>query len=353
MSETLWTTAAVFSVAFVLAATLLLVGVKVVHWEVLRSRAHRRAIYTASLADLLATGFSTRRVRRAGHDPVFADVVHDYLGIVDGHELQRLQLLIDHIGLRDRLRRQVRIAPTIGRRLAALHLLAVIARPADEDFFLSRLRSRSAKERLGAVRGLATIRSLQGLDRTLDLLDKETSARALLLADSMIGFGPAAVPSIAGRLEHPAVTERALLIRVLGLIGDPEAADTVASFLDHADTEVRIAAASSLGRVGTMATIPRLIAAGGDDDWRVRARVASSLGDLGAAEALPLLESLLEDPGWWVRQNAARSLARLPGGEEALLAALECPDRFAADAAREQLELMDPARPTPAPGAVA
>ncbi len=350
MNGPLWTAAA-YSVGLVLAATLLLVGVKVAHWRALRARARRRAIYTASLADLLATGFSTRRIRRAGRDPVFFEVVHDYLGIVDGHELQRLQLLIDHIDLRGRLRRQARIAPTIGRRLAALHLLAVIARPADEDFFLSRLRSRSASERLGAVRGLAAIRSLRGLDRTLDLLDEETPARALLLADSMIGFGPAAVPSVAGRLEDPRVTQRALLIRVLGLIGDPEAAGAVVSFLIHADPEVRIAAASSLGRVGTTETIPRLIAAGGDDDWRVRGRVASSLGDLGASEAVPLLTGLLEDPGWWVRQHAARSLARLPGGEDVLLGALDSPDRFAADAAREQLELMDPARSAAALGA--
>jgi HEAT repeat protein len=45
----------------------------------------------------------------------------------------------------------------------------------------------------------------------------------------------------------------------------------------------------------------------------------------------------LRDENWWVRRSAAGALARMPGGIDALYAALEDEDRYAADAAAEAL----------------
>jgi HEAT repeat protein len=132
----------------------------------------------------------------------------------------------------------------------------------------------------------------------------------------------------------------ASLARALGLARDPRAAAALASLLDRDSVEVRISAARALGRVGETACVPVLIAALESEDWAVRAQAAKSLGALGAADALEALESSLSDRAWWVRANAARALRDLgEPGIEALQRTLEHDDRYAADRAREQLQL--------------
>jgi HEAT repeat protein len=132
----------------------------------------------------------------------------------------------------------------------------------------------------------------------------------------------------------------ASLARALGLARDRRAEAPLITLLGCDSTEVRISAARALGRVGGEASVPALIGALESEDWPVRAQAAKSLGAVGAAEALGPLEDCLSDRAWWVRANAARALRELgEPGIEALRRTLEHDDRYAADRAREQLEL--------------
>jgi HEAT repeat protein len=172
-------------------------------------------------------------------------------------------------------------------------------------------------ERLGAPWAVGTI---------ISTLEEGPSA----VADVLAGVAPCG----------DEVELDASLARALGLSRDPRAATTLAALLDADSTEVRISAARALGRVGGEACVPALIAALTSEDWPVRAQAAKSLGALNAADAVEPLESCLSDRAWWVRANAARALRELgEPGIEALRRTLEHDDRYAADRAREQLEL--------------
>jgi HEAT repeat protein len=154
--------------------------------------------------------------------------------------------------------------------------------------------------------------------------------------------GPSAVADVLAGIAPcgDEVELDASLARALGLARDPRAAPTLAALLETDSTEVRISAARALGRVGGADCVPALVAALASEDWPVRAQAAKSLGALGAADALEPLESCLSDRAWWVRANAARALREFgEPGLEALRRTLEHDDRYAADRAREQLEL--------------
>lgn len=154
--------------------------------------------------------------------------------------------------------------------------------------------------------------------------------------------GPSAVSDVLAGIApcSEKVELDASLARALGLARDPRAATTLASLLERESVEVRISAARALGRVGGVACVPALIAALESEDWPVRAQAAKSLGALRAADALEPLENCLSDRAWWVRANAARALRELgEPGIEALQRTLEHDDPYAADRAREQLEL--------------
>jgi HEAT repeat protein len=154
--------------------------------------------------------------------------------------------------------------------------------------------------------------------------------------------GPSAVAEVLAGIAPcgDEVELDASLARALGLARDPRAAPALAALLETDSTEVRISAARALGRVGGPDCVPVLVAALASEDWPVRAQAAKSLGALRAVEALDPLESCLSDRAWWVRANAARALRELgEPGLEALRRTLEHDDRYAADRAREQLEL--------------
>jgi HEAT repeat protein len=160
---------------------------------------------------------------------------------------------------------------------------------------------------------------------------------------STLEEGPSAVADVLAGITPcgDEVELDASLARALGLARDPRAATALAALLDTDSTEVRISAARALGLVGGAACVPALIAALAAEDWPVRAQAAKSLGVLGAADAVEPLEGCLSDRAWWVRANAARALRELgEPGIEALRRTLEHDDRYAADRAREQLELL-------------
>jgi HEAT repeat protein len=104
--------------------------------------------------------------------------------------------------------------------------------------------------------------------------------------------------------------------------------------------EERISAARALGSVGGRRSRGELEKALLDEAWPLRAQAARALGAIGIRRSVPALETVLDDPAWWVRANAASALRELGApGRAALERALDHPDRYARDRAREALAM--------------
>ena len=138
------------------------------------------------------------------------------------------------------------------------------------------------------------------------------------------------------------------IARALGAAGDPRAEPALIALLCTGSLEERISAARALGSVGGRNARLQLEVALTDTEWPLRAQAAKALGKLGLEPAADALEAVLDDPAWWVRANAAGALRTLgEPGREALHRALDHPDRYARDRAREALAMDRLALPVP------
>jgi HEAT repeat protein len=247
------------------------------------------------------------------------------------------------------------------------------------------LHSHSAPARGRASLILGYLRLPDGVRRLEQLLDDEDpDVRLATVAGLPRARDPAAVGALVGalsrrRLAPERVIERlgqpwavgALLdalaaldeagerraaprvgiSRALGVAGDRRAEPALINLLDHGAPEERISAARALGELGGPNSRPSLERALADEAWALRAQAAKALGRVGDPRAVPALAVVLDDRAWWVRANAATALRRLgPPGLDALAAALDHPDPFARDRAREALALETlraDAQPTP------
>jgi HEAT repeat protein len=94
---------------------------------------------------------------------------------------------------------------------------------------------------------------------------------------------------------------------------------------------------TAIGGAEAAAVLQRLLA---DPDPAARAAAAGGLGHLGHWPAAAALAAALRDPSWDVRRGAGLALSALGApGELFLREALTDQDRFAADMARQILEL--------------
>lgn len=326
--------------------SVLLFTVKVVHHFVMRAAGVRRALYIGAVGEMIAHGMTpSGRLQGWADDPIFEEVVLEYLDIVGGEERERLEQLIDHLELRHRLAHRIQRSRRRHRRVLAAARLAEMARPDSEGLFLDLLQDPNPEMRLQAARGLARLGNPATVPAVVELLARETPWSRARLADMLVEYGTSAVPHLCEwlmqhrRQPHPDLATMSHLIRVLGLIGDPQAEAPLLAFLHAPQAELRIAAASALGNAGGVATVAPLITALNDDDWRVRARAAASLGSFADPRAVEPLGRALRDVAFWVRQNAAAALVQLPGGVERLVEALDDYDRYARDSALLQLGL--------------
>jgi HEAT repeat protein len=273
-------------------------------------------------------------------------------GTLPPHRLAELGRAARESGLLPTLIAELDSRRPVDRARAAL-VLTRTGLPEVVDHVAPLFADDDADVRLVACSGLARV----GSDRAAEALIWALVTRALPPERIIERLGaPWAVPTILMTLElGPSPVPRALaavkprgrdvaleasLARALGLAEDPRGELALIALLRESAEEVQVSAARALGRVGGTTSIPPLTAALDSDIWPVRAQAAKSLGALGAVEAIEPLEDCLPDRAWWVRGNSARALRELgEPGIAALERALDHPDRYARDRAREQLAL--------------
>lgn len=238
--------------------------------------------------------------------------------------------------LTDTLRRELRSRRAINRGRAVM----LITRPGltgDVEVVAPLVRDPDPDVRLTAIGGLARIGTPAAARVLIDALARGTVAPERIIERLGARW---AVDTVVAALGDGPPALRANLARALGLAGERRAESALLALLADGALEEQVSAARSLGTVGGPAAVSPLIAALASEEWQVRAQAAKSLGALGADEAAAALEGCLGDRAWWVRANAARSLRQLgAAGRAALTRALDSPDAFARDRAREQLAL--------------
>lgn len=328
------------------ALTVLLTAVKLLHREVLRWRGVRTAQYVAAVGELVSRGMlPTLPPRGWAEDPLFHQALADYRHVVTGADRDHIGALAEALGVYEVLLRRVRRPHLLRVRLRALTSLVDLAEPRHREALRTLARDRNSHVRVNAIRGLARLGDLDSVPWILAHATRSQPWEAARSADALVEMGRPAVPGICSwitaQTSRPdaSVAVVALAARVLGLIGDHAAEPVLIELLGSNQPEWRVAAASGLERAGTEAALPHLVRALEDRSARVRARVAVALGASSDTGAGRPLSTLLYDPSWWVRQNAATALGRLPGGNDYLLAALDGPDPYAADAALNQLTI--------------
>lgn len=326
------------------ALAVLLAVTKLLHRQVQRYRGVRIARYTAALGELLSRGVIPSRPRPGwAEDPLFHEALSDYRLMVTGADRRMVDRLIDILGIGDILTERVQRRFPQASRLQALSALVNLAGPRHMDALRRLVDDRNPHVRVNAVRGLARLGYIEAIPHILDVATRVKPWEAARTADALREMGPPAVGPVVKWIEaestkpQPSVSVVTLAARLLGLIGDSVAEPVLVSLLRSKVPDWRIAAASALEHTAADTATDALLTALGDDDWRVRARAVVALGTIGDPATVEEVAVLLGDEKWWVRQNAADALARIPEGVPRLFVALHSDDRFAADAALNQL----------------
>ncbi|MEZ5175022.1 MAG: HEAT repeat domain-containing protein [Acidimicrobiia bacterium] len=336
----------IISVLAALAATVLLVVMKLIHRMYLRWQGARMAHYIAAIGEMVSRKLLPERPAPGwARDPLFHRALAEYRLSLVGSERGFIDDLVEYLGVLDVLVDRIGKPFRPSARLASVATFVDLATESYVDDLRGLLGDPSHHIAIHAAKGLSRLRDIPSVAPILDRAVEASPWHAARLADALVGYGPVVGPPARAWIERsiddpqPPIKTVALAVRVLGQVSDPAAEDLLVSILASDQPQWRVAAASALGFVGGNSAATALISALSDRHWPVRARAAASLGHLAVASATDQLRPLLNDEMWWVRQNAAEAIGRLPGGTEVLVKALSGNDPFAADAALYQLTL--------------
>ena len=307
-------------------------------------RRRRRDRFITILAGLTGGRAKVPRdLRLWARDRQFLAALVELLPHVAGAQHDALLELAHEAGINERALGQIR-SWRPRRRIRAISSLAAIADPASRSALENVLLNDPVLEvQIRAADGLAQLAVPESADVILVRMERAAPWAAIRMADSVVRFGPRAVPALSEYIVfreewNVSALHSALLVEVLGLIGDPRAAFALTRAFEDDDVDIRASAVRALGRVGATTAVPLLLRATTDGQWPVRAQAASALAALQAVDAIPAIVGLLSDPAWWVRRNAARGLATLPGGIRELESVVSNHvDKFAREAAQDVL----------------
>ncbi|HEU0014888.1 MAG TPA: HEAT repeat domain-containing protein [Longimicrobium sp.] len=297
----------------------------------------RRAFYSAvrsgrpsrgELADL--RGLPPRQRKR-----LFLEL----LPSLAGSTRAQLGVLAQEVGLREMAERMTE-SRRWWRRLHGLRLLGVMG--AAGPVLPRMLRDRHRDVRAEAVEAASAHATPEIIEGLIALLDEPGPHHPFLLRDTLIRIGPPVVEPLARYLSgHVGQDTYAALEVAAGLPAPPFAAPALRLCRDPL-AGARARAATLAGALGGEESVGVLQYLLHDGDAEVRAAAAGALCRLGHWPSAPAIAALLRDPAWAVRRAAALALRALGSpGQLYLRGALRSEDRFAADMARQTLEMPD------------
>lgn len=226
------------------------------------------------------------------------------------------------------------------RRLQGARLLSVLG--GSEDIILALLQDREALIRAQAAELAMAQTTPAVVQGVLAMLGDENGLCRFTAQDTLLHLGQAATEPLVHVLSVPnALQVEAALVVAVGL-AEPRFCVSALSLCHHAVPRVRALAATLLGALGGREGVEVLTALLADTVPEVRAAAAHALGKLRYWPAAATLAGLLHDTAWSVRHEAGLALRSLGApGMLFLRRSLQDTDRFAADMARQVLDLPD------------
>lgn len=229
------------------------------------------------------------------------------------------------------------------RRLKGVRLLLILG--AGQDTVPRLLDDPRPEVRSSAAAWAANHPSPQVATTLVRMLSDEALACRLAAQGALIRMGRHAVPAIISHLAHAAPASLATALVVASRVHNSALAAPALAHRHHSDPAVRAAVAQVIASGGGPDSVEGLEGLLADPAALVRATAAAGLGGLGHWPSSPLLAERLGDPAWEVRRAAGLALDRLGGpGQLYLQRALQSPDRFAQDMARQVLDRTSPSQ---------
>lgn len=182
------------------------------------------------------------------------------------------------------------------------------------------------------------------VDRLLGMLDAGDVATRFAVQDALIRIGRPVTDRLAARLAGGGGPAAATTLEVAVALPAPALLPAALALTGDGSPRVRALAARLAGAIGGGPAADTLMRLLGDPAPEVRAAAGRALGKAGYWPAAASLAPLLGDRSWDVRRQSAVALRRLGSpGRLFLQRALSDADPFAADAARQLLDLSDSA----------
>lgn len=274
------------------------------------------------------------------------ELFFELLPQLKGAARKRLAIIAKRLGLTRRARTNCK-SRFWWKRLHAVRLLACFG--GDAYLLTDLLSDRHPLVRAAAAEWAADDPNPTVINALLDRLADHHGLVRLKAQDALLRIGRLALEPLArylatkrGPAIEPALSvavslpDRKFLAPALSLCRDPM-------------PPIRVLAAALLGAIGGKEAVQALIESLADPEASVRSSAAEALGRLVHWPAAPKLYALLGDEAWTVRKEAGLALQQLGApGMLFLRRAINAPDRFAADMARQVLGLPPAAEVTAA-----
>lgn len=224
------------------------------------------------------------------------------------------------------------------RRLKGARLLNVLG--AGEDAVPPLLDDPRAEVRCEAAAWVAQHPTSPRLARLVEMLDDHALSCRLVAQATLIRLERRAIQPLIHELHNLGPTALAPALLVAARLGDPALRGPALTQRAHPDPAVRAAVAKVLTALGGDTAVDALARFLTDPDPDVRAAATEGLGTLGHWPSAPALADRLGDTAWPVRRAAGLALRHLDApGRFYLQRALQAPDPFAVDMARQALDL--------------
>lgn len=164
--------------------------------------------------------------------------------------------------------------------------------------------------RAAAARSLGRLAAVDAVEPLVEALVQKRVPRAVA-GQALLTIGSLSLPRLRALAQHAEPEIRAVVIELIGLLGDAADAPLVSRRLRDSSAEVRAKATRALGRLGAAEAAGELRTALDDRIPFVRATAAIALGMIGDRDAAPALLAQARTDEFDPAQAAARALARV------------------------------------------
>jgi len=205
----------------------------------------------------------------------------------------------------------------------------------------------SPEVRAACAKALARFRCAEVVQPLVDALSDKSPQVAEAAASGLIEMGDIALPPLVPLLNHPEVSVRCLMLRVLGGLGSREATSVVLQCLHDENAHIRAEAVEAAAKIGDPSLAPAVVKLLGDTKPQIVASALRCLGRLRCPEARDALLQSLDSPDKSIRLSAIEGLAEL--GDPTAITPLKKiasflnrkEDPVIKSAAREALEILE------------